>query len=269
MSKKSPFPGMDPWLEDHWGDVHARLTTYTSDFLQPGLPSGLRARIEEYVTIEAKDEGCYPRHRLVPDVSITERPSFHERDEQTAVATLPEVEAIELPRLVEEPTLRRVQIVDTRSGHRVITSIEFLSPSNKLGRGLEEFRQKQNEFLDGGVNLVEIDLIRTGEWAMSVRRGLVPEDIDMMYRAVVIRANNQLMCDFYPISVTKPLPKIRVPLRPKDQDVILDLQPLLDLAYINGGYAEEIDYSRQPLTPLIKPIADWTQAWLEKSSQNN
>jgi hypothetical protein len=27
---KSPFPGMDPWLERSWGDVHSRLITSTS-----------------------------------------------------------------------------------------------------------------------------------------------------------------------------------------------------------------------------------------------
>jgi hypothetical protein len=31
---KSPFPGMDPWLEAHWGDVHARLIVEASNQLQ-------------------------------------------------------------------------------------------------------------------------------------------------------------------------------------------------------------------------------------------
>ena len=50
--KDNPFPGMNPWLESHWGDVHTRLTTYSCDQLQPQLPSGLRARIEEYIAVE-------------------------------------------------------------------------------------------------------------------------------------------------------------------------------------------------------------------------
>ena len=41
---KNPFPGMNPWLEAHWGDVHTSLTTYACDQLQPQLPAGLRAR---------------------------------------------------------------------------------------------------------------------------------------------------------------------------------------------------------------------------------
>ncbi|MGH7128511.1 MAG: DUF4058 family protein, partial [Planctomycetaceae bacterium] len=46
----SPFPGMDPCLEHHWGDVHTRLTVYACDELNPQLPTGLRARTEEHVT---------------------------------------------------------------------------------------------------------------------------------------------------------------------------------------------------------------------------
>ena len=39
---KSPFPGMDPYLEQHWGDVHQAFVTYLRDSLQPQLPGGLR-----------------------------------------------------------------------------------------------------------------------------------------------------------------------------------------------------------------------------------
>ena len=46
---KSPFPGMDPYLEGHWGDLHHRLIQYAGDALQPGLPNDLRAWVEERV----------------------------------------------------------------------------------------------------------------------------------------------------------------------------------------------------------------------------
>lgn len=271
MSKKSPFPGMDPWLEDYWGDVHARLTTYTSDRLQPGLPDGLRARIEEYVTIESQDEGYYSRHRVVPDAMITERPGFSSSSQANSVATLSATEAIELPRLVEAPTQRRIQIVDTRSGHRVITSIEFLSPVNKVGRGLEDFRKKQNEFLDGSVNLVEIDLIRSGSWALSIHEEIIPEELKTTYRAVVVRAVRQGYCEYYPIRLSDTLPNLKIPLRSTDADIVLELQPLLDLAYINGGYAGEIDYTRNPGLPLSTPDAEWIDAWLRqcRSKENS
>ena len=41
---KSPFPGMDPHLEAHWRDVHARLILYACDQLEPQLPPALIAR---------------------------------------------------------------------------------------------------------------------------------------------------------------------------------------------------------------------------------
>src|SRR5438105_4713913 len=44
---KSPFPGMDPFLEQYWGDVHHSLIQYARDTMQPQLPADLRARVEE------------------------------------------------------------------------------------------------------------------------------------------------------------------------------------------------------------------------------
>ena len=42
---KSPFPGMDPHLEAHWRDVHARLIFYACDQLEPQLPPALISAI--------------------------------------------------------------------------------------------------------------------------------------------------------------------------------------------------------------------------------
>src|SRR5208282_2552106 len=66
----SPFPGMDPYLEAHWRDVHASLVIYIRDALQDGLPSELRARVEERVVMET-DEGI--GNSLFPDVRVIER----------------------------------------------------------------------------------------------------------------------------------------------------------------------------------------------------
>jgi hypothetical protein len=49
----SPFPGMDPYLEAHWRDVHASLIIYARDALQGVLPGSLRARVEERVLLES------------------------------------------------------------------------------------------------------------------------------------------------------------------------------------------------------------------------
>ena len=54
----SPFPGMDPYLERFWGDVHSRLVTYACDQIQERLPVDLIA--EEYEV--RQHYGEHPSH---------------------------------------------------------------------------------------------------------------------------------------------------------------------------------------------------------------
>ncbi len=68
---KSPFPGMDPYLEKHWRDIHARLITYGCDQLQPQLAGPLRARVEERVVVDAPGSG--QEYGIYPDVRVIER----------------------------------------------------------------------------------------------------------------------------------------------------------------------------------------------------
>src|ERR1700740_1853795 len=69
---KSPFPGMDPYLEAHWRDVHASLIIYARDQLQPQLPGKLFARVEERLVIEPEDGD---ERSIYPDVHVVERPT--------------------------------------------------------------------------------------------------------------------------------------------------------------------------------------------------
>ncbi len=64
----SPFPGMDPYLEQHWGDVHTSLVIYARNQLQKVLPKDLRARVEERVVIT----GLGRPRLLFPDVRVIE-----------------------------------------------------------------------------------------------------------------------------------------------------------------------------------------------------
>lgn len=262
--KQNPFPGMNPWLEWHWGDVHTRLTTYASDQLQPHLPRGLRARVEEYVAVEAEDEPDYSGDHFVPDVRVIELPN--EMSGSTAVDTAVAVaaEPLVVHRKTEPETLRCIQIIDTKTGHRVVTSIGFLSAANKTTEaGRRHYRAKQEEMLDGGVNLVEIDLLRTGSWAMAVQKSVVPRTYRESYRICVVRADQQHLAEVYKVSLREPLPTIRIPLRTKDDDVLLQLQPLIDTTYVNGGY-EDIDYTQQPHPPLKGPDAEWADQRLRE-----
>lgn len=44
---KSPFPGMDPYLEQHWRDVGHNLITFAQGMINRHLPGDLRARIDK------------------------------------------------------------------------------------------------------------------------------------------------------------------------------------------------------------------------------
>jgi hypothetical protein len=53
---KSPFPGIDPYLEQFWPDLHARLILYACDQIEEQLPSNLIARVEERVVLETEED---------------------------------------------------------------------------------------------------------------------------------------------------------------------------------------------------------------------
>src|SRR5579872_6216298 len=53
---KSPFPGMDPYLEQFWPDLHASLIIYTRDQIEEQLPATLIARVEERIVLEVEED---------------------------------------------------------------------------------------------------------------------------------------------------------------------------------------------------------------------
>ena len=51
----------------------------------------------------------------------------------------------------------------------MVTVLEVLSPSNKKsGDAQEQYLRKQLEFLQAGISLVEIDLLREGDWIVAL-----------------------------------------------------------------------------------------------------
>ncbi len=251
---KSPFPGMDPYLEPRWLDVHSRLNIYASDAINPLLPPGLLARSEERAIV-ASDEADV--RDIGPDVSVFERglaePTWDSGGVQTAVA---EAVCVHLPK--REIKQRYLEIRDARSDGRVITVIEFVSPTNKYaGDGLTKYRQKQVECRDANVNLVEIDLTRVGDRSLIMPVDRLKRKDRTTYQAWVSRAGELEKGWAYRLPLTQRLPAVPIPLRPTDRDVLLDLQSLIDQIYEKARYAEDIDYS-EPLRPPLSPAeAEW------------
>src|SRR6266851_3520290 len=140
LPMRSPFPGMDPYLEQFWLDVHARMILYACDQLEDQLPASLIARVEERVVFETESVARQSRH---PDVKITERPGRG----NGGVAVLAPPNEVE-PIIVEcEPVTETfINILEAGPGQRLVTVIEILSLSNKLpGESQQEYRSKQTE----------------------------------------------------------------------------------------------------------------------------
>ena len=183
---------------------------------------------------------------------------------------LAEPDRIHLPASeVREPF---VEIHDARDGGRVVTVIEFVSPTNKRTQvGRRKYLQKQREVADSDANLVEIDLLRGGRGITLASGEVTPVRRRSPYHACVRRASAPDGLDYYALPLRARLPAIRVPLRPTDQDVPLDLQSLVDTAYVRGRYEETIDYAIPPVPPLEPADAEWAQpliaAWLASSGR--
>jgi len=257
---KSPFPGMDPYLEMHWGDVHQSLVTYARDQMRPRLPRDLVARAQERVYFERDNERVSERY---PDACVVEKAG-------EAVGLLNEVQVAEpyIIQVAKDPiTEAFLEIRDVRTGNRVITVIEFLSPTNKKpGVGMRAYRKKQQECMDAGVSLVEIDLVRAGRAVFSISRSEIPANIRTPYQAVVRRGWVESEVEVYPLPIRERLPAIRIPLRESDSDVALDLQPLIDLAYFNGGH-DSLNYQIDADPPLKGEDAEWADALLRAAGK--
>jgi len=255
---------MDPYLEAYWGDVHTSLTLYARDILNPHLPKDLVARVEEYLALET-DEVDAPRG-YYPDVRVTQEGNEGDGGTATAVAAPPltTAEPVEVPLYEEPPTLRDIRIFDRETGNRVITVIEFLSLANKVGTaGRRAYRRKQRDFHHAGVNVVEIDLLRDGEYVLIPMEHYLPQDCRGPYRVSVVR-RGRVSAQVYRVPLRGRLPEIRIPLRPADTDVVLDLQMLLDRGYENGRYDTTIDYRAAPQPPLQGDDAIWADELLRE-----
>jgi hypothetical protein len=235
----NPFPGMDPYLESHWGDVHASLIIYARDQLQPLLPSALRARVEERVYVESPKGS---RRKLIPDLRIVERPRGKGKTMKHAAAvSLAEPELITLDDPITEGF---IEIRDAQADNRLVTVVEVLSLANKMpGAGQELYLKKKRALQASEVNFVEIDLLRGGKrpWPLTRRAP---------YQVCVHWSWEPTLVAYYPISLRQRLPAIRIPLRLSDEDVPLDLQALVEQAYRNGLYEDDIDYQTDPEPPL-------------------
>ncbi len=253
----SPFPGMDPYLEDAaiWPGVHHRLISAVSDQLQPLLVArGYFVDVESRVWLE-EAKGLVRPDVVVASLSTprAEGPA----DETVLVLDEP----VRLPILVEELHEAYLEIHEIAT-KRLVTGIEILSPSNKqahISRKL--YLRKRKSLRKDGVNVVEIDLLRGGKPLARLPRSVVegwPRDVSVV-NIIRPRAEDY---EFYPIEIRSRLPRFGVPLKRGEADVPLDLQAALSRVFEVGYYEGRIDYARDPVPRLSPDNAEWANALL-------
>jgi hypothetical protein len=257
----SPFPGMDPWLERHWGAIHSAYVQLACAQVAARLPEDLFAEAEEAVYVVDVDAGMTGQVR--PDVAVFGSDRSDEDDgvgETATTAGVAVARPIRIPLSVEPAKLRHVAIRSIEGGEPLITAIELTSPRNKVeARGRKQYRRKRLAYYDACANVVEIDLLRAGRPLIDVPWEKVGVAELAPYRAVVRRAADAgpLEAEYYPMPLRERLPVIRVPLRGADGDVALDLQQPLDQIYARGRYDNRIDYRNAPAPPLPPADAAW------------
>ena len=221
----SPFPGMDPYLEDEklWPVFHHQLVTCLYQALLPGLADRYRARVatRSYAT------------ELVLFTSVT-------REEH-------QEELIEIRQ---------------RGDGRLVTLLDVVSPANKAtASGRQAYLDKRREGRAVNANLVEIDLVLQGQPLLEYsREGL--SDLD--YAVTVTRATQPDRFEIYAATLQKRLPRFRMPLSPDDRDSVVDLHAAFTRCYDQGGFVGKIDYARRPPVALGEQNLQWLDTVLKQ-----
>jgi hypothetical protein len=254
----SPFPGMDPYVEAQglWERCRAELIYCSAEVVNSRLPEGYVARIETRVTFVTQE---IAPSRRVPDVLIGREadaptvvvPSSHHGAEVATIAP------ITIPFAVGEVEIheRWIEILSLPEMN-LVTVLEILSPTNKLGTGRIEYLEKRAGLIDGTFNVVEIDLLLGGR-RMPMAKPLPPGD----FYAVVGRISKTGNAEVYAWTIRDVLPTVPIPLRAPDPDVPLDLRKAFDLAYDRSLYPRLLRYGK-PL-PDTLPLSPTDREWAE------
>lgn len=247
----SPFPGMDPYLEDprHWPGVHTQLVSVLQALLVPLVRPRYFVDIERRLYICPGDDPAL--EQIVADVALLRGQTPHSGTPAPATTAPAPVVLTMLDEIeVREPRL----VIRSVAGEEAITVIEVLSPANKKARarGRAEYLEKRGEILHSPTHLVEIDLLRRGERFPSADP-LPPGDYFVHVSRESMRPRGQV----WAFGVRDPLPTIPIPLRPDDPDAPLDLARAVRETYERGGYDVRLDYRKLADPPLAGEDAAW------------
>ncbi len=189
-----------------------------------------------------------------PDVAVYEQaPDADFVRSQIATISQP---SLRVATVVEATTKGREILVYATETRELITAIEILSPANKVGNGLTQYREKRDKILRSDVHLVEIDLIRGGMRPGNELIGVTETD----YIFLTNRAYTNRFSDIWQVDLNESLPTIPVPLLYPDSDIPLDFTQILNSIYTRYLYHAVLDYTKPPAPPkLRRPMKQWWQ----------
>lgn len=225
----SPFPGMDPFLEDPklWAAFHHQMVAALYQLLLPGLVDKYRARISvrQYVS---------------------EMPLFTS--------------------MIREQHTEEFIEIRARTDNRLVTLVDVVSLGNKMTpSGRTEYLATRQQAFQQRAGVVEIDLITQGKATLDFSRDGLPE---YDYATTVTRSVTPDRFEIYTATIQKRLPKFKLPLAADDRDTVVDLQVAMARAFDQGDFANQLDYTGTlPVDVKLTPDnRTWVQNWLEQQN---
>ena len=167
----SPFPGMDPYLEDTrlWEDAHNSLIIYLRAAIGALLPPHYAAAVQDRVYIVPDEKQVY-----VPDVAV-KTPAWKMETGNVAIAKESDAPLL-IPSFFRWEREPYIEVRSTKDQGRIVTVVEILSPINKARSqgGGEAYREKQQNLLTNRISLLEIDLLWAGRHTVAAPLDLLP-----------------------------------------------------------------------------------------------
>ncbi|MFB2938712.1 DUF4058 family protein [Aerosakkonemataceae cyanobacterium BLCC-F154] len=251
----SPFPGMNPYLEDPelWSEVHHRLITAIAIAIAPALRPKYRVAIEKRTYLSDVEDSVLVG---IPDVAVySKRTSINEPRSTLTIPSQTEAITVTIPQ-IEEIRESYLAIKEVATG-RVVTVLEILSPKNKRSKeGREAYQRKRDRVLASLTNLVEIDLLRSGKPMRII------EKIESDYRILISRSDRRPNASLYAFNLPDQIPSFPLPLQSRETEPLIDLQSLLNEIYDQASFDMAIDYNQEPIVKLSPEDAVWVDELL-------
>ena len=252
---KSPFPGMDPFLEGYlWPDVHAGLAFVIKELLAPQIQPKYVARTETYTVQDTSAEEelgiMYPDVDILKIENIAKEPNVA----YSSGSGFTPVD-LSIPAIPPIPVKVPVTEIRDREDNRLITAIEILSPVNKRNPGFLPYQKKRQKLFEAGVHLLEIDLLRRG------KRPFSHPNLPLTHYVMGLTRANSRKTDVWTVDLKDALPILPVPLTPSDPDARLELGQVLNMLYERSLYNLSIDYKKEPPPPAF---SEEERAWAQE-----